>query len=55
MARATKTKNGTAANVGYEAGLWRMADALRGTLLPRLLSGELRVKDAKHIITEAMA
>jgi type I restriction enzyme M protein len=32
MARATKVKNGTAANVGYEAELWRMADALRGSM-----------------------
>jgi type I restriction-modification system DNA methylase subunit len=32
MARAPKTKNGTAANVGYEAELWRMADALRGSM-----------------------
>jgi type I restriction enzyme M protein len=32
MVRATKTKNGTGANVGYEAELWRMADALRGSM-----------------------
>src|SRR5688572_13199842 len=32
MARATKTKNGKAANVGYEAELWRMADTLRGSM-----------------------
>ena len=32
MPRATKTKNGTAANVGCEAELWRMADALRGSM-----------------------
>ena len=32
MARGTKTKNGTAANVGYEAELWQMADALRGSM-----------------------
>jgi type I restriction enzyme M protein len=32
MARATKAKNGTAATVGYEAELWRMADALRGSM-----------------------
>src|SRR5882724_11219693 len=30
MARATKRNNGTSANVGYEADLWQMADALRG-------------------------
>src|SRR5262245_18351853 len=32
MARATKRNNGTSANVGYEADLWRMADALRGSM-----------------------
>ena len=40
MARATKTKNGTAANVGYEAELWRMATEwqVRPT---RVLTGHL--------------
>jgi type I restriction enzyme M protein len=32
MAKATRPNNGTAANVGYEAELWRMADALRGSM-----------------------
>src|SRR5262245_55854284 len=32
MAKATKRNNGTSANVGYEADLWRMADALRGSM-----------------------
>ena len=32
MAKATKTNKGTAANVGYEAELWQMADALRGSM-----------------------
>src|SRR5919202_5944952 len=32
MARATKRNNATAANVGYEVELWRMADALRGSM-----------------------
>jgi len=27
--------------------------AVRGTLLPKLISGELRVKDAERIVTEA--
>jgi HsdM N-terminal domain len=27
-----RTKNNTAANVGYEAELWQMADALRGSM-----------------------
>jgi type I restriction enzyme M protein len=32
MAKATKRNNATAASVGYEAELWRMADALRGSM-----------------------
>ncbi len=32
MAKVTKRSNATAANVGYEAELWRMADALRGSM-----------------------
>jgi hypothetical protein len=36
------------ATVGYEAQLWQMADAL----LPKLISGELRVKDAERFLKE---
>ena len=32
MARPKKQTNGTAANIGYEAELWQMADALRGSM-----------------------
>lgn len=32
MARLKKQTNGTAANIGYEAELWQMADALRGSM-----------------------
>jgi type I restriction enzyme M protein len=33
MAKSTRNKNGdTGATVGYEAELWRMADALRGSM-----------------------
>jgi type I restriction enzyme M protein len=32
MARPKKQANGTAANIGYEAELWQMADALRGSM-----------------------
>jgi type I restriction enzyme M protein len=32
MAKATKANSGAAANVGYETELWRMADALRGSM-----------------------
>jgi hypothetical protein len=45
-----------AATVGYEAQLWQMADALRGSmdaLLPKLISGELRVKDAERLVEGA--
>ena len=30
--KASTAKNATAANVGYEAELWQMADALRGSM-----------------------
>lgn len=61
MARAKKAKTDTGATVGYEAQLWQMADALRGStlaalreaLLPKLVSGELRVLDAKKITGRA--
>ena len=32
MARATKKSSDTAATIGYEAQLWQMADALRGSM-----------------------
>jgi type I restriction enzyme M protein len=32
MARAKATNDDTAANVGYEAQLWQMADTLRGNM-----------------------
>jgi type I restriction enzyme M protein len=32
MAKARRANNGTAANVGCEAELWRMDDALRGSM-----------------------
>ena len=32
MAKTKKNSNATAANVGYEAELWQMADALRGSM-----------------------
>ena len=36
MAKATRTNHGTAATVGYEAELWRIADALRGSMAPQM-------------------
>ena len=41
------------ANLGFEATLWAAADALRDTLLPKLIYGELRVKDAEKSIYKA--
>ena len=32
QAKAKKKAKGTGANVGYEAELWKMADALRGSM-----------------------
>ena len=32
MAKASRTSHATAANVDYEAELWRMADTLRGSM-----------------------
>ena len=32
MAQAIKTSKNNGANVGYEAELWQMADALRGSM-----------------------
>jgi type I restriction enzyme M protein len=32
MAKAMKTNSGAAATVGHEAELWKMADALRGSM-----------------------
>lgn len=43
MSPKKSSNNSTAANIGYEAELWQMADALRHTLLPKLISGEIRV------------
>jgi hypothetical protein len=52
MATPKKNIDTTSATVGYEAQLWQMADALRDTLLPRLISGELRVRDAERFLKE---
>lgn len=40
-----KRDNSTGATVGYETQLWRMADALRDVLLPKLISSEFSVRD----------
>ena len=53
MAKRGNSSETAAATVGYEWQLWQMADALRDTLLPKLISGELRVRDGAHIVWEA--
>ena len=79
MPKARTRKPSTAANVGFEAQLWQMADALRGSmdaaeykhvtlgllpgtisalresLLPKLISGEVRRTDAKRFFEGAGA
>lgn len=40
----------SAATVGYEAQLWQMADEL----LPKLISGEIRIKDAEKFVERAL-
>ena len=52
MATPKKNIDTTAATIGYKAQLWQMADALRGTLLPKLISGELRLKGAGRFLKE---
>lgn len=47
---ARKATSMTAAKVGHEAQLRQMAD----TLLPKLISGELRLKDAGNLIQETI-
>lgn len=37
---------------GFEQTLWATADKLRGTLLPRLMSGQLRVPSQIGSISE---
>ena len=58
------TNNNSGANIGFENELWKAADALRSnmdaaeytlaalrdTLLPKLISGELRVPDAERFV-----
>jgi type I restriction-modification system DNA methylase subunit len=63
MAKSTKTNKGTAATVGYKAELWRMADALRGSMdaaeYKHVVLGLIFLKyisdafEAQHAILEA--
>ncbi|WP_342349173.1 hypothetical protein [uncultured Nitrospira sp.] len=53
MARQPKTKtkkDQNEATVGFEQKLWKATDALCKTLLPKHISGELRVKDLEGTI-----
>jgi hypothetical protein len=43
--KITRAKNDTAANVGYEAELWQMADALRGNIHRRRAASGAMVPD----------
>jgi hypothetical protein len=53
--KRTSTYKSNGATLGFEEKLWPAADklralsALRDALLPRLMSGEVRVKDAEEI------
>lgn len=49
---ATNDTNKNGGNLGFEAELFKAADKLRGTLLPRLISGELRISDAERFLGE---
>ena len=49
----SEAADATAVTAGYDSQLWQMTDALRDTLLPKLVSGELRVRDDAHIVLEA--
>jgi hypothetical protein len=55
MAQQRKTAS-NGATLGFEETLWAAADQLRGhsdTLLPKLISGELRVPDAENLVGES--
>ncbi len=41
MAQKDAAQNNKGASLGFEAELFKAADKLRGTLLPKLISGEL--------------
>lgn len=43
-----KAADTTAATIGHEAELWKMADSLCDPLLSKQVSGELRVRDAER-------
>ena len=43
----------TPLRLGHPVPEARDCTALRDTLMPRLISGELRIKDATHIVGEA--
>ncbi|MDF7807984.1 hypothetical protein P4E94_11085 [Pontiellaceae bacterium B12219] len=34
----------------FEESLWKTATKLRGTLLPKLIIGELRIEDAEKMV-----
>ncbi len=54
-ARRAKGSTVNGATLGFEAKLWKTADALRNTLLPRLISGRLRLPDVERGVGKAEA
>jgi|GEM_PF-5193750 len=52
MAKEPLKKNGNGANLGFEAQLFLAADKLR--LLPRLMSGEIRLREAEAMVEEVV-
>lgn len=51
--RKAITRKETAADLGFETKLWAAADALRDTLLAKLISGEIRGWEAERMTKEA--
>ena len=41
---------GNSVTTGYDSELWAIADALRDTLLPKHISGDLRVAEVETIV-----
>ena len=48
-------KRNTSANVDYEAELWKIVNTPRDTLLPKLESGEIRVKNVEKLLRRVSA
>lgn len=59
MAKRPKSRNITqyesAANLGFEDRLCKVAEKLRHTLLPKLLSDELEVPEVEAVVEEVVS